>query len=145
MCLYQLSLERMNGPRQALRLCSSGRSGCADYCNLFVVHSNVYSGKDCAGAHSWGGDHGACTVQAVQSQQEARLSLADFLCAKPGCTQLLRDPVVLNCGCCVCMSCRPALGGSCPRCGAISVTTAFVCSKVSIILLQALLCSHLLW
>ncbi len=68
--------------------------------------------------------------QAVHSQQEPRLSLADFLCAKPGCMQLLQDPVVLNCGCCVCSACRPPLGGSCPRCGALSVTAAFGCSKV---------------
>ena len=74
---------------------------------------------------------GICAAQAVRSEDE-KLSLADFLCAKPGCAQLLRDPVVLNCGCCVCMSCRPAFGGSCPRCGAISVTAAFVCSKVVI-------------
>ena len=66
----------------------------------------------------------------MQSQQEPRLSLADFLCAKPGCMQLLQDPVVLNCGCCVCSACRPPLGGSCPRCGALSVTAAFGCSKV---------------
>ena len=71
-------------------------------------------------------------MQAVHSQQEPLLSLADFLCAAPGCSQLLQDPVVLNCGCCVCMACRPALGGSCPRCGAISVTAAFGCSKVSL-------------
>ncbi|CAL5221443.1 g3632 [Coccomyxa viridis] len=69
-------------------------------------------------------------AQAVHSRQEPRLSLADFLCATPGCMQLLHDPVVLNCGCCVCSACRPPLGGSCPRCGALSVTAAFGCSKL---------------
>ena len=72
-----------------------------------------------------------CSVQAVAAQ-DSRLSLADFLCARPGCAQLLREPVVLNCGCCVCLACRPPLDGQCPRCGAISVTTPVVCSKVCI-------------
>ena len=70
-------------------------------------------------------------MQAVAAQ-DSRLSLADFLCARPGCAQLLREPVVLNCGCCVCLACRPPLDGQCPRCGAISVTTPVVCSKVYI-------------
>ena len=82
-----------------------------------------------------------CAAQAVAAQ-DSRLSLADFLCARPGCAQLLREPVVLNCGCCVCLACRPPLDGQCPRCGAISVTTPVVCSKVYCLIHPFILHDH---
>lgn len=62
--------------------------------------------------------------------KDARWSLADFLCSRPDCAALLRDPAILNCGCAMCISCLPQASEPCPRCGAISVTQPKPCTKV---------------
>lgn len=61
---------------------------------------------------------------------DSRWNMADFLCSVPSCAKLLRGPVILNCGCCVCAECRPPAGAACARCGAISVTEPKSCTKV---------------
>ncbi|CAL8468593.1 g8133 [Coccomyxa elongata] len=76
----------------------------------------------------------AAVSENVQAQsvaaRDARWSLADFLCSRPDCAALLRDPAILNCGCAMCISCLPEAGEPCPRCGAISVTQPKPCTKL---------------